>query len=137
MQSSQPRDGRGGGAGSATVPERFQELQAELEKLVGSDPALAIRPADPARDGEAFTDGIVIRPREPALERYAEMRIAPCLAEIFLLPEQSSAHRSVLALEEGFWMDTCERGSAREMARVLIGTLENHLAWLDDAEQPG
>lgn len=136
MQTSQGRRS-GGGAGSATVPERFQELLAELEALVDGDPTLVIEAADPIRDGEAFVGGVVVRPREPALERYAEMRIAPCLAEVFLQPEQSSAHRSVLALEEGFWMDTCERESAGEMARVLIGTLENHLAWLDDAEEPG
>lgn len=116
--------------------ERFQELRAELERLVGDDPRYVVCPADPVRDGTEFTGGIVIRPREPALDRYAEMRMAPCLAEVFLQPARSSAGRSVLALEEGYCVDTCEAGSAQELARVLLGILEAHLSWLDRVEDP-
>lgn len=115
--------------------QRFQELRTELERLVENDPRLTICRADPVRDGAEFDGGMIVRPREPALDRPAELRVAPCVAEVFLQPERSET-RSVLALEEGYCIDTCETGSAQELARALLGTLENHLAWLSHASDP-
>lgn len=121
--------------GTGSAEERFEELKAELERLVSNDPRLMICPADPLRDGSEFNGGVVIRPREPTLDRYVEMRVAPCVAEVFLQPERSATRR-VLALEEGYCVDTCETGSAQELGRVLVGTLETHLEWLEHAVDP-